>query len=48
METESIYQDLPNGPVAAAMVAGGVGSAIIGLMTVLAEASEPIRNALKR
>jgi hypothetical protein len=46
METESINQNLPNGPVAAAMLAGGLGSAIIGLLTVLAEASEPIRNAL--
>lgn len=46
METESINQDLPNGPVAAVLLAGGLGSAIIGLMTVLAEASEPIRNAL--
>jgi hypothetical protein len=46
METESINQDLPNGPVAAVMVAGGLGSAIIGLMTVLAEASEAIRSAL--
>jgi hypothetical protein len=46
MQTEFINQDLPNGPVAAVMLAGGLGSAIIGLMTVLAEASEPIKNAL--
>ena len=46
MNTESMNQDLPNGPVAAAMIAGGLGSATIGLMTVLAEASEPIKNTL--
>ena len=44
--TQSLTQDLPNGPVLAALVAGGLGSATIGLMTVLAEASEPIKNAL--
>lgn len=38
MEPDSSDQDLPNGPVAAAMVAGGLGSATIGLLTVLAEA----------
>lgn len=37
---------LPNGPVAAALVAGGIGAATIGLLTTLAEASVGIRNAL--
>jgi hypothetical protein len=46
MTTQTIYDDLPNGPVAAALVAGGIGSAVIGLMTVLAEASVPIKDAL--
>jgi len=45
MDTD-LNHELPNGPVAAAMLAGGLGSATIGLMTVLAEASEPIKNAL--
>ena len=48
MTTQSPTQteDRPNGPIAAALIAGGLGSATIGLMTVLAEASEPIKNAL--
>jgi hypothetical protein len=41
-----MYEDRPNGPVAAALVAGGLGSATIGLMTVLAEASTPIKDSL--
>jgi hypothetical protein len=44
--TQPMTEDLPNGPVAAALVAGGLGAATIGLMTVLAEASTPIKNAL--
>ncbi len=43
---QPIPADLPNGPVAAALVAGGLGAATIGLMTTLAEASEPIKNSL--
>jgi|RifCSP13_3_1023840.scaffolds.fasta_scaffold21057_2 hypothetical protein len=35
------------GPAAAAMVAGGIGALMIGLLTTLAEASEVIANALK-
>ena len=46
MNTESTNQDPPNGPVTAAMVAGGLGCATIGLMTVLAAASKNISNAL--
>ncbi|HLF28015.1 MAG TPA: hypothetical protein VJG32_16900 [Anaerolineae bacterium] len=48
MATQSIpqEQDKPNGPVAAALIAGGLGAAAIGLLTTLAEASEPIKNAL--
>ncbi|MEP7358668.1 MAG: hypothetical protein ABI847_15585 [Anaerolineales bacterium] len=41
-----VERDLPNGPVAAALVAAGIGATTIGLMTVLAEASVPIKNAL--
>lgn len=36
----------PNGPVAAALIAGGFGSAILGLMTVLNEASGAINKGL--
>ena len=46
MSTQTISHDLPNGPIAAALVAGGLGATTIGLTTVLAEASEPLRNAL--
>ena len=48
MATQSVSQeqDKPNGPVAAALIAGGLGAAAIGLLTTLAEASEPIKNAL--
>ena len=46
MNTEFIHQYLPNGPVAAAMIAGGIGSATTGLMTVLAEGSNAISRAL--
>jgi hypothetical protein len=42
----SVEVDLPNGPVAAALLAGGLGAATIGVMTVLATASAPIKNAL--
>src|SRR6266545_7136859 len=48
MATQTIPQtaDLPNGPVAAAMIAGGIGSTVIALLTVLAEASVPIKDSL--
>lgn len=46
MATQTSTQDLPNGPVAAALVAGGIGSAVLGLMTTLAEASPPFGTAL--
>ena len=36
----------PNGPVAAALLAGGIGSAVLGLLTFGAEASEVIKNIL--
>lgn len=39
-------KDLPNGPVAAVMLAGGIGSAVLGLMTVLAEANASFASAL--
>ena len=46
MAIQPMNPDLPNGPVAAALVAGGLGSATIGLLTVLATASTPIKEAL--
>lgn len=41
-----IKDNVPNGPVAAALLAGGIGSMVIGLMTVLTEMSATIKNAL--
>jgi hypothetical protein len=38
--------DLPNGPVAAALLAGGIGSAAVGLTTLLSEASASVANAM--
>jgi hypothetical protein len=38
-------QDLPNGPVAAALLAGGIGCAAIGVTTTLAEASPAVATA---
>jgi hypothetical protein len=38
---------LPTGPAAAAMVAAGIGSFAIGLLTTAAEASADLANALK-
>lgn len=37
----------PNGPVAAALLAGGIGSAVLGLATFGSEASEAIANSFK-
>jgi hypothetical protein len=45
MGPESTNTDLPNGPVAAVLVAGGLGSATIGLTTLLVEASARMGNA---
>ena len=38
---------LPNGPAAAALLAGGIGAAILGIVTTLSEASEGIATALR-
>jgi hypothetical protein len=38
--------DKPEGPVAAAIIAGGVGSLAVGLLTTLAEASTSIKDTL--
>lgn len=46
MTTLSNTQELPNGPVAAALLAGGAGAAMLGLATTLAEASAGVKNLL--
>lgn len=43
---EAATNDLTNGPAAAAILAAGVGSFVLGLLTTLAAASEPIKAAL--
>ena len=40
------YVDKPEGPISAAILAGGVGSAALGLFTTLAEASTTIKDWL--
>lgn len=46
MSNASISTEKTNGPVAAALLAGGIGAAVLALMTILAEASSGIRTAL--
>ena len=41
-----IDQDKPNGPVAAALLAGGIGAAALGIATILAAASEGFAQSL--
>jgi hypothetical protein len=40
------FADRPEGPIAAAIIAGGVGAAALGLFTTLAEASTDIKDWL--
>jgi hypothetical protein len=40
------FPDRPEGPIAAAIIAGGVGAAALGLFTTLAEASTDIKEWL--
>ena len=40
------YPDKPEGPVAAAILAGGIGSFAVGLLTTLAEMSTSIKDFL--
>jgi Kef-type K+ transport system membrane component KefB len=41
------FEDKPEGPIAAAVIAGGIGAAALGVVTTLAEANEGIRNWLQ-
>lgn len=43
---DNLDRDLPNGPVAASLLAGGIGSAVLGLVTTLSEASAAFGTAL--
>ena len=44
--SDDIYQERPNGPVAAALLAGGIGSAVLGFVTTGSEASESFAQSL--
>jgi hypothetical protein len=46
MTTRSMNPAKPTGPAAAALVAAGLGTFVIGMMTTLAAASAGLRNAL--
>jgi len=46
MVDRAIEQDKPNGPVAAALLAGGIGAAAMGVVTTLAAASEGFAQSL--
>lgn len=46
MKTNSTSVDLPNGPAAAALLAGGIGAAFMGIITTLSEASPAVSSAL--
>jgi len=41
------FQDKPEGPIAAAIIAGGIGAAALGLFTTLAEASTGVKDWLQ-
>ena len=44
---EIAYTDKPEGPIAAAILAGGIGALTLGVLTTLAEASTTIKNFLQ-
>ncbi len=46
MATRPVSSGPPNGPVAAALIAGGVGSTTMGIVTLLTEANASVANAL--
>jgi hypothetical protein len=41
------FTDKPEGPIAAAVIAGGIGAAALGVFTTLAEASAGVRDWLQ-
>ncbi len=47
MATTSMIEDRPNGPVVAALLAGGIGSAAMGIITLVSELSESFAASLK-
>ncbi len=47
MSSNQVTQQTSLVPAAAALLAGGIGATALGLLTVLAEASVPIKDALR-
>jgi hypothetical protein len=43
---EDYYEDKPEGPISAAIIAGGIGALALGILTTLAEANESIKDFL--
>lgn len=41
------FHDKPEGPIAAAIIAGGIGAAALGILTTAAEASTDVKDALE-
>jgi len=46
-EQASENTSLPNGPAAAALLAGGMGAAVLGIVTTLSEASAGFASAMR-
>jgi len=47
MELEEHFEDKPEGPISAAIIAGGIGALALGVVTTLAEVSETIKGWLE-
>jgi hypothetical protein len=46
-ELEQHFEDKPEGPISAAIIAAGIGAFALGLLTTLAEANETIKGWLE-
>jgi hypothetical protein len=45
--TSADYPDKPEGPIAAAIIAGGIGALVMGIVTTLSEASKSVADNLQ-
>lgn len=46
-QLEEHFEDKPEGPISAAIIAGGIGALALGMFTTLAEANETIKSWLE-
>jgi hypothetical protein len=46
-ELEEHFEDKPEGPISAAIIAGGIGALALGVLTTLVEANETIKGWLE-